>query len=204
MGFPKVMRVGTGNKKFFLYGLKMIRTPGQQQKKWCPRGCPGGDGDRTIWPAHYAVVLCRTSDVILCLSVRRCFLALCTENVERLMPRPLSNIASLNIFDSAFHFVTSRAARGAATFHFQFDSAIQRSICEGKYQGKYRVAVPCSWTLERLDWVEVVFDLKNELAPPEISVYSEVPFSGFSGPFLAPFWPFFRVFRQHFDPFSGS
>ena len=89
------------------------------------------------------------------------------------MPRPLSNIASLNIFDSAFHFITSRAARGAETFHFQFDSAIERSICEGKYQGKYRVAVPCPWTPERLDWVEVVFDLKNELAPPEISVYSE-------------------------------
>ena len=29
----------------------------------------------------------------------------------------------MNIFDSAFHFVTSRAARAATAFHFQFNSA---------------------------------------------------------------------------------
>ena len=39
------------------------------------------------------------------------------------MLRPLSNIALLNIFDSAFHFFISRAARDATTFHFEFDSA---------------------------------------------------------------------------------
>ena len=32
---------------------EVIRRPGQPPKKYCPRGCPGEDGDRTIWPAHY-------------------------------------------------------------------------------------------------------------------------------------------------------
>ena len=44
MRFPKLMRAGTGNKKFFLYGLKVIRTPGQQQKSDVPRGARGWMG----------------------------------------------------------------------------------------------------------------------------------------------------------------
>ena len=39
------------------------------------------------------------------------------------MSRLLSNIAPLNIFDSAFHFSISRANRDAKTFHFEFDLA---------------------------------------------------------------------------------
>ena len=39
------------------------------------------------------------------------------------MSCPLSNIASLNIFDSAFHFSISRANRDATTFYFEFNSA---------------------------------------------------------------------------------
>ena len=37
-----------------------------------------------------------------------------------------------------------------------------------------------------------------------VSSHFFMTFSGFSGPFLAQFWPFFRVFGQHFDLFSGS
>ena len=33
--------------------IKGIRTPGQQQQKVMSPGPPGGDGDRTTWPAHY-------------------------------------------------------------------------------------------------------------------------------------------------------
>ena len=129
----------------------------------------------------------RVTSFVACAFVLKAllFLALCTEDVERLcfcsiepMPRPLSNIASLNIFDSAFHFFTSRAACDATKFHFQFDSAFHS-------QGK----VPRPWNLERFDWLEVVFDPKNELVSPESFVHSEE--------IMTSFWTYFFIERLH-------
>ena len=120
----------------------------------------------------------RVTSFVACAFVLKAllFLALCTEDVERLcfcsierMPCPLSNIASLKIFDSAFHFSTSRAAHDMTKFHFQFDSAFHS-------RGK----VPRPWNLERLDWLEVLFDLKNELVYP-----------------MTSFWTYFFIERLH-------
>ena len=102
--------------------------------------------------------------LLACSFLRLCFFwALCTENVELLMPRPLSNIASLNIFDSAFHFFTSRANRDATAFHFQFDSAFHFL---GKVPGKVPVGriptrLPVVSFLLRLDKHVIVQPLKK-------------------------------------------
>ena len=79
------------------------------------------------------------------------------------MSRPLSNIASLNIFDSVFHFFTSRANRGATVFHFQFDSAFHLG---GKVPGKVPVRMiptrlPVESSLLRLDKHVIVQPLKK-------------------------------------------